>query len=451
MLGIEMFIFGGVLMKKLFGTDGIRGVINEELTPELAMKLGNAIGRYYTGKYNRFIIAKDTRSSGDLLESAMAAGAASAGMNVEFAGVIPTPALAYITNKEGTLGAVISASHNPAVYNGIKVLARGMKISDEDEVEIENLIIDTPFHYTVYSGVGKISYKDHYRDEYIDYVIGLYRNERLPSDGIVVDGANGAISTVISMVYESLGIGAELREIEPNGININDKCGSLFPNFLGDSLKKGQIGVLFDGDADRCLFVLPGSKLIDGDMLMALNSRKLVNQGRLKGNRVVATVMSNLGFEKYLTSKNISLDRTKVGDKYVLERMLQTGGVLGGEQSGHIIFLDRSTTGDGLITSLETLNSLEELDESLEEFAASFPVYPQLLKNVPVSNKKLVMEDMNLKNRLEELKQNDDLRIVLRPSGTEPYIRVMVEGAEQQLVEEICQELVELVQECSNG
>ena len=446
-----MFIFGGVLMKKLFGTDGIRGVINEELTPELAMKLGNAIGRYYTGKYNRFIIAKDTRSSGDLLESAMAAGAASAGMNVEFAGVIPTPALAYITNKEGTLGAVISASHNPAVYNGIKVLARGMKISDEDEVEIENLIIDTPFHYTVYSGVGKISYKDHYRDEYIDYVIGLYRNERLPSDGIVVDGANGAISTVISMVYESLGIGAELREIEPNGININDKCGSLFPNFLGDSLKKGQIGVLFDGDADRCLFVLPGSKLIDGDMLMALNSRKLVNQGRLKGNRVVATVMSNLGFEKYLTSKNISLDRTKVGDKYVLERMLQTGGVLGGEQSGHIIFLDRSTTGDGLITSLETLNSLEELGESLEEFAASFPVYPQLLKNVPVSNKKLVMEDMNLKNRLEELKQNDDLRIVLRPSGTEPYIRVMVEGAEQLLVEEICQELVELVQECSNG
>ena len=446
-----MFIFGGVLMKKLFGTDGIRGVINEELTPELAMKLGNAIGRYYTGKYNRFIIAKDTRSSCDLLESAMAAGAASAGMNVEFAGVIPTPALAYITNKEATLGAVISASHNPAVYNGIKVLARGMKISDEDEVEIENLIIDTPFHYTVYSGVGKISYKDHYRDEYIDYVLGLYRNERLPSDGIVVDGANGAISTVISMVYESLGIGAELRGIEPNGININDNCGSLFPNFLGDSLKKGQIGVLFDGDADRCLFVLPGSKLIDGDMLMALNSRKLVNQGRLKGNRVVATVMSNLGFEKYLTSKNISLDRTKVGDKYVLERMLQTGGVLGGEQSGHIIFLDRSTTGDGLITSLETLNSLEELDESLEEFAASFPVYPQLLKNVPVSNKKLVMEDMNLKNRLEELKQNDDLRIVLRPSGTEPYIRVMVEGAEQLLVEEICQELVELVQECSNG
>jgi len=446
-----MFIFGGGLMKKLFGTDGIRGVINEELTPELAMKLGNAIGRYYLGKYNRFIIAKDTRNSGDLLESAMAAGAASAGMNVEFAGVIPTPALAYITKKEQTLGAVISASHNPAVYNGIKVLAKGMKISDEDEVEIENLIIDTPYHYTVYSGVGKTRRVDHYKDEYVDYVVSLYKNQRLPKDGIVVDGANGSISTVISMVYESLGIGAELRGIDPNGLNINDQCGSLFPEFLGKSLSLGQVGVLFDGDADRCLFVLPGSKLIDGDMLMALNSRKMVEQGRLKGNRVVATVMSNLGFEKYLTSRDILLDRTRVGDKYVLERMLKTGVILGGEQSGHIIFLDRSTTGDGLITSLETLNSLEELGETLDQFAQSFPVYPQLLRNVPVTDKKAIMENARLKDRLEELKTRNDLRIVLRPSGTESYVRVMVEGIEQLEVEQICHELEELVQECNDG
>jgi phosphoglucosamine mutase len=446
-----MFIFGGGLMKKLFGTDGIRGVINEELTPELAMKLGNAIGRYYLGKYNRFIIAKDTRNSGDLLESAMAAGAASAGMNVEFAGVIPTPALAYITKKEQTLGAVISASHNPAVYNGIKVLAKGMKISDEDEVEIENLIIDTPYHYTVYSEVGKTRQVDHYKDEYVDYVVSLYKNQRLPKDGIVVDGANGSISTVISMVYESLGIGAELRGIDPNGLNINDQCGSLFPEFLGKSLSLGQVGVLFDGDADRCLFVLPGSKLIDGDMLMALNSRKMVEQGRLKGNRVVATVMSNLGLEKFLTSRDILLDRTRVGDKYVLERMLKTGVILGGEQSGHIIFLDRSTTGDGLITSLETLNSLEELGETLDEFAQSFPVYPQLLRNVPVTDKKAIMENARLKDRLEELKTRNDLRIVLRPSGTESYVRVMVEGIEQSEVERICHELEELVQECNDG
>ncbi|RAM60297.1 phosphoglucosamine mutase [Mesotoga sp. SC_4PWA21] len=438
-------------MKKLFGTDGIRGVINEELTPELAMKLGNAIGRYYLGKYNRFIIAKDTRNSGDLLESAMAAGAASAGMNVEFAGVIPTPALAYITKKEQTLGAVISASHNPAVYNGIKVLAKGMKISDEDEVEIENLIIDTPYHYTVYSGVGKTRRVDHYKDEYVDYVVSLYKNQRLPKDGIVVDGANGSISTVISMVYESLGIGAELRGIDPNGLNINDQCGSLFPEFLGKSLSLGQVGVLFDGDADRCLFVLPGSKLIDGDMLMALNSRKMVEQGRLKGNRVVATVMSNLGLEKFLTSRDILLDRTRVGDKYVLERMLKTGVILGGEQSGHIIFLDRSTTGDGLITSLETLNSLEELGETLDQFAQSFPVYPQLLRNVPVTDKKAIMENARLKDRLEELKTRNDLRIVLRPSGTESYVRVMVEGIEQSEVERICHELEELVQECNDG
>jgi phosphoglucosamine mutase len=186
-------------------------------------------------------------------------------------------------------------------------------------------------------------------------------------------------------------------------------------------------------------------------MLMALNSTKMVSQGRLKGNRVVATVMSNLGFEKYLTSRNLVLDRTKVGDKYVLERMLQTGGVLGGEQSGHIIFLDRSSTGDGLITSLETLNTLEELGQTLEQFVDSFPVYPQLLKNVPVSDKKGVMEDRKLKDRLEELKNREDLRVVLRPSGTEPFVRVMVEGIESSQVETICQELVELVEECSNG
>jgi phosphoglucosamine mutase len=299
--------------------------------------------------------------------------------------------------------------------------------------------------------VGKTRQVDHYKDEYVDYVVSLYKNQRLPKDGIVVDGANGSISTVISMVYESLGIGAELRGIDPNGLNINDQCGSLFPEFLGKSLSLGQVGVLFDGDADRCLFVLPGSKLIDGDMLMALNSRKMVEQGRLKGNRVVATVMSNLGLEKFLTSRDILLDRTRVGDKYVLERMLKTGVILGGEQSGHIIFLDRSTTGDGLITSLETLNSLEELGETLDEFAQSFPVYPQLLRNVPVTDKKAIMENARLKDRLEELKTRNDLRIVLRPSGTESYVRVMVEGIEQSEVERICHELEELVQECNDG
>lgn len=438
-------------MKKLFGTDGVRGIINEELTAELAMKLGNAVGRYYLGKYDKFIIAKDTRSSGDLLESALAAGAASAGMDVELAGVLPTPALAFATNRQKTLGAVISASHNPAVYNGIKLLAKGMKISDEDEVEIENLIENKAFHYTVFSDVGRVTNAARYRDEYVTYVVETYKNERFPDVDLVVDGANGAVSAVIETVYDALKIKADFKNMKSDGININDDCGSLYPEHLGKSLKKGQIGVLFDGDADRCLFVLPETKLVDGDMLMALNSRKMVNQGRLKNNRVVATVMSNLGFEKYLLSRKISLERTKVGDKYVLIRMLQTEGSLGGEQSGHIIFLDRNTTGDGLITSLETLNTLEVLGESLEKFVCEFPVYPQLLKNVPVSNKRGVMESIKLKARLAELANLKDFRIVLRPSGTEPFIRVMVEGAESGEVERLSRELAELVEECSNG
>lgn len=324
-----MLIIGGEKMKKLFGTDGIRGVINEELTAELAMKLGNAIGRYYLGKYRNFIIAKDTRSSGDLLENALAAGAASAGMNVDFAGVMPTPSLAYITRKLDTIGAVISASHNPAVYNGIKVLAKGMKISDEDEVEIENLIVNKPFHYTVYSGVGKTRTVTSYREEYIDYIIKIFTGQKFPDNELVLDGANGAITTVVEPVYKELGIKARFICMEPNGININDGCGSLHPEFIGAALGEREVGILFDGDADRCLFVLQGSRVVDGDMLMALNSRKMVRQGRLKGNRVVATVMSNLGFEKYLSGRGIGLERTKVGDKYVLERMLQTGGVLG--------------------------------------------------------------------------------------------------------------------------
>jgi phosphoglucosamine mutase len=441
----------GEKMKKLFGTDGIRGIINEELTPELAMKLGNAIGRFYLGKYSNLIIAKDTRSSGDLLENAMAAGAASAGMNVDFAGVMPTPALAFASKKTRTLGAVISASHNPAVYNGIKVLANGMKISDEDEVELENLIINKPFHYTVYSRVGKTRFVGSYCDEYIEYITGIFGEAEFPEYKVYVDGANGAISAVIRPVYEALGIKADYRGMDPDGININDDCGSLHPEFLGEVLKEDETGILFDGDADRCLFVLSGSRLIDGDMLMALNSEKMLTCGRLKGSKVVATVMSNLGFEEYLKRRNISLDRTRVGDKYVLERMLKTGSVLGGEQSGHIIFLDRSTTGDGLITSLETLNTLEKLGQSLDGFLKAFPVYPQLLENVPVSDKKSVMECEKIKSRLSELEEREDLRIVLRPSGTESFIRVMVEGIDSVEVDSVTRELVEIVQECSNG
>ncbi|AKI96513.1 phosphoglucosamine mutase [Kosmotoga pacifica] len=436
-------------MKKLFGTDGIRGIINEELTAELAMKLGNAVSRYFLGKYTKMIIAKDTRGSGDLLENAVAAGAAAAGMNVELAGVIPTPVLAYITRKHATIGVMISASHNPAVYNGIKVLEKGMKISDEAEVEIENLIIEKPYHYSIYSEVGRVSYNPHLRETYVEHIVNKYGGKDFSGFEVIVDGANGAISTVIEDVYQALGIKSGFKYIEPDGININDGCGSLYPQTIGAELNSGQIGILFDGDADRCLFVLPGNQLVDGDRLMALNAYHMQKTGRLKNNTVVATIMSNLGFERYLQQKGIELLRTKVGDKYVLEKMLHTGATLGGEQSGHIIFLDVNTTGDGLITSLETLSALSNLGIELKDFHRSFPVYPQILRNVPVSDKKRVMECEKLKAELERLKSSN-LRIVLRPSGTEPYIRIMVEGEEQIQVESVCERLVDIVEECAN-
>jgi len=436
-------------MKKLFGTDGVRGIINEELTAELAMKLGNAVSRYFLGKYSKLIIAKDTRGSGDLLESAVAAGAAAAGMDVELIGIVPTPTLAFITKETGTIGIMISASHNPAVYNGIKVLEKGMKIPDEAEVEIEGLIVEKPYHYSIYSDVGRVGYNPGLRDMYLQYVINKYKSRPFPDVEVIVDGANGAISTVIKEVYNALGINADFRYINPNGININDGCGSLHPQVIGEELKSGQIGVLFDGDADRCLFVLAGNQLVDGDKLMALNAHHMMKNGRLKNNTVVATIMSNLGFERFLQKKGIELLRTKVGDKYVLEKMLQTESALGGEQSGHIIFLDLNTTGDGLITSLETFSSLADLGITLEEFHQNFPAYPQILRNVPVSDKKKIMDCERLKEELENLK-SDDLRIVLRPSGTEPYVRIMVEGEIEEVVNAVCERLVDLVEECAN-
>jgi phosphoglucosamine mutase len=438
-------------MKKLFGTDGLRGTINEELTPELAMKVGNAVSRLYAGKYKKLLIAKDTRSSGDLLESALSSGAASAGMDVDLVGVLSTPALAYLTKKHNYIGAMISASHNPAVYNGIKVIEKGKKATDDDEVEIENLMSEQPLHYALHSSVGKIRYAPFYRDEYLEYVLELYKDKPLFEGNLALDGANGAIVAVIEDILSSLKIKADLHFIEPDGVNINDNCGSLHPEAIGDKLNDDEIGVLFDGDADRCLFVLPESKVVNGDMLMALNAKKMRSEGRLKGNVVVSTVMSNLGFEKYLEGLNIKLLRTKVGDKYVLSKMIEINSNLGGEQSGHIIFMDRNSTGDGLITTLETLNTLAIGTETLNDFYNKFPVYPQTLKNVPTPNKKEVMECEKLKRILEKLNKDNDIRVVVRPSGTEPYVRVMVEGADKEIVNNISSELVEIVEDCANA
>ncbi len=433
-------------MKKLFGTDGIRGIVNEVITPKLSVKLGNALGRFYNGEYTKVLIGMDTRGSGDMLSSAIASGASSAGMDVEIIGILPTPSLAYLTKKYNCLGVMISASHNPAIYNGLKVLENGKKISDFNEVQLEKLM-EEGYNYTTYSQIGKIDYRPDLKRDYVNYVVNEYKNTDFVKDNIVVDCAFGAASTVVSEVFDKLGIDAEYNFIDYNGININEECGSMNPEILSKMLKDNQIGILFDGDADRCLFVLSQNRIINGDMLLSMNAKKMLGENRLNKQTVVATVMSNLGFENNLKSNEIDLKRTKVGDKYVLQNMIENEFSLGGEQSGHIIFFDKNTTGDGLITALETLNTLKKLEINLNEFYSEFPVYPQILKNIPVVDKKMVMQNEKIIDSLEKYGENKNIRIVLRPSGTEPLIRIMVEGRNENEVENVTNKLIELVEE----
>ena len=436
-------------MKKLFGTDGIRGIVNEVITPKLSVKLGNALGRFYSGEYKKVIIGMDTRSSGDMLASALASGASASGLDSEIIGILPTPALAYLTKVNNCLGVMISASHNPAIYNGLKVLEKGKKISDFNEVQLEKLM-EEGYNFTTYSQVGKVYYKPELKNTYIDYIVDEYKDVKFIKEKIIVDCAYGAASTIVKEIFDRLNINAQVNFTEFNGININEDCGSMNPNVLSNMLKDDQTGILFDGDADRCLFVLSGNRIINGDMILAINANKMIKEKRLNKNTVVATVMSNLGFENTLKNNKINLTRTKVGDKYVLQNMIENGYTLGGEQSGHIIFFDKNTTGDGLITALETLISLKKLKINLNNFYEEFPVYPQLLKNVPVIDKKEVMENKKLLEVLDELEENENLRVVLRPSGTEPLIRVMVEGKNKNEVEKTTNELIELVEDIIN-
>lgn len=434
-------------MKRLFGTDGIRGLVNEELTVDLVYKIGNALGRMYTGKYKRLLIARDTRNSGEMLEAALASGALSAGLNVEFCGVITTPALAYLTKSEKTLGVMISASHNPANYNGIKVLAEGFKISDEDEIDIENLILEKKPEYVPYGEIGKMN-SSHLKDRYIGYIISSYEIENIPYK-IAIDVGNGATGSVLENIFNAFGLEYDLFFNEPSGLNINEKCGSTHPDVLANIIKNDEydMGILFDGDGDRCLFIDKKGNLIDGDKLMAINALKLKEKGRLKNDTVVATIMSNLGLEKFLSSHDIKLLRTSVGDKYVLEKMIEIGSNLGGEQSGHIIFLDKSTTGDGIITALETLDTLNYFNKNIDDIIQEIPEYPQLLKNISVKDKKAIMEDKKLKKLIEEYSNIPNFRLVVRPSGTEHKVRIMAEGEDENVVYKVVNELYEVIEE----
>lgn len=444
-------------MGRLFGTDGVRGVANSELTPELAFKLGKAGGHVLSKDKNRplFIIGKDTRLSGDMLEDALSAGITAVGGNVIKVGVIPTPAIAYLVKVYAAdAGVVISASHNPFEYNGIKFFnGEGFKLDDDIEDEIEDIIlrdIDVNSHITG-DKLGKcLDADDDAEDKYVSFLTKTIDTD-IRGIKLVLDCANGAAYRVAEMVYNRLGADITLIGNKPDGTNINYKCGSTHPERLqAEVVKQGAfMGLAFDGDADRLIAVDEKGRLIDGDKLICICAKMMKEKGTLKDNLVTATVMSNLGFHKYLKDLNCKVDVTGVGDRYVLESMLKSGGVIGGEQSGHIIFLNHSTTGDGILSSLQFLQAVITSGKSAGELADEIEIYPQVLKNARVKNenKQKFTRDPDVKKAIEdtEAAMKDQGRVLIRPSGTEPLVRVMLEGQDVKHITELAENLARLI------
>ncbi|MCD6449777.1 MAG: phosphoglucosamine mutase [Thermotogaceae bacterium] len=426
---------------ELFGTDGVRGVVNEFLTPQLAFKLGNAVGRVY--EEEAVLVAKDTRKTGDMLESALAAGLASAGKDVKLCGVLPTPALALLSNRMKTLGIVISASHNPPEFNGIKVIMNGYKLSDELERKIEGLFEKEEL--VSYKNVGRVQRFDKAFDIYTGEILSMFSDLDLKGFKVDVDVANGAAYRTTPYVLEKLGADLEVHFNEPDGININHECGSTNIDVLSSRKREGVIGIAHDGDADRCLFVDEDGNEVNGDKVIGIMALSMLEEARLRKKTVVGTILTNLGLEQFLKKHGIELLRAKVGDKYVLEKMKSSGSVLGGERSGHIIFLDRSTTGDGLITALELLRAVRRAKKTLKELHTPIADYPQVMINVKVSDKS-VTESSKVKKVIENL-DLENYRVVVRPSGTEPVIRVMVEGEDMNQAYKIAEDIAEVVKE----
>ena len=449
-----------IKMSRLFGTDGVRGVANEELTPQLAMQLGQA-GAYVLSRENEhkptIMVGCDTRISGDMLANALMAGACSVGANAVYVGVVPTPAVAYLTRKyKVDAGVVISASHNTVEFNGIKFFdGNGYKLPDSLEDEIEALIRNgmQGIKFPIGAGVGKIKYRTDAREEYINHAIQSVKVE-LQGMKIVVDCAEGAsFYTSVEALKES---GAEIVAIHnnPDGTNINANCGSTHMQELQARVvyEKANLGLAFDGDADRLLAVDENGKIVDGDQIMAIVGCHMKEQGKLKHDTIVATVMSNLGFFLMGEKNNIHMEQTKVGDRYVLERMREIGASLGGEQSGHVIFLDENTTGDGLLSALHLLQVVVETKKPLSELAKVMEVMPQALVNAKVPNhkKEHYMDYPEIADAIAELDKKfaGEGRVLIRPSGTEPLVRVMIEGKDQKMIETEAKKLAELIQNC---
>lgn len=445
-------------MSRLFGTDGVRGVANKELTPLLAMQLGQAGASVLTKETSHkptIMVGCDTRISGDMLANALMAGVCSVGANAVYVGVVPTPAVAYLTRKNHMdAGVVISASHNPVEFNGIKFFdANGYKLPDAMEDEIEAIIKNDMKDLAFPTGteIGSITYRTDAREDYVKHA-----TEAIPVDlhgmKIVADCAEGASYYTSVEALKLLGADVMAIHNNPDGTNINAGCGSTHMEELMERVKaeKADVGLAFDGDADRLLAVDEKGNKVDGDQIMGIVGNYLKEQKKLKKDTIVATVMSNLGFFLMGEKQGIHMEQTKVGDRYVLERMRQIGANLGGEQSGHVIFLDENTTGDGLLSALHLLQVLVDTKKPLSELATIMEVLPQALVNAKVPNdkKNSYMENPQIADAIDALTKKfaGEGRVLIRPSGTEPLVRVMIEGRDQNRIQEEAEKLAALIE-----
>lgn len=439
-------------MGKLFGTDGARGIANQELTPEIAFKLGRA-GSYVLSREisrPRILVGRDTRISGDMLESALVAGICSVGADVLKAGVIPTPGVAYLTQKyQASCGVVISASHNPVEYNGIKFFgAQGYKLPDEVEDEIERLVFNQEDITSRPEGgdIGRVYDLDKAEQNYLNFLMRCYRGTKdLSGLKVVVDCANGAAYEVAPQMWEEMGARVIPIHNQPNGLNINERCGSTYPGSLKKAVleHRADLGIAYDGDADRVVAVDEHGNVIDGDYIMVICGLHLRRSSLLTPPKIVTTVMSNIGLDIAFRREKVEVLSCQVGDRYVLEKMQETGARLGGEQSGHIIFLDYATTGDGLLSSLKLAEVMRETGLPLSKLAREMEQYPQVLINLDIKDKDSILNSVEIKEaiRQAEEKLGEWGKVLVRPSGTEPKIRIMAQGPDEFLLQEVVNEI----------
>ena len=445
-------------MGRLFGTDGVRGVANTELTPELAYSIGRA-GAYVLTKHAngraKILVGRDTRISGPLLECALVAGMCSVGADVVISGVIPTPAIAYLVRTEGfDAGVMISASHNPFEHNGIKYFSgTGYKLSDEIEEEIEAIILDNAVEIEnpTHEKVGNVTYDYSLCDKYIEFAKSTIDVD-FSGMKIAIDCANGASSMTAEKTLKGLGAEVTVINNTPDGININNNCGSTHIEGLMELVKNGDFvgGLAFDGDADRVLAVDSNGELVDGDKIMAICGLDMKERGTLAKNAIVATVMSNLGLFVMGEKNGVNIPKTKVGDRYVLEEMLKEGYSIGGEQSGHVIFLEHNTTGDGLVTGLQLLSVVKRTGKTMAELATVMDTFPQVLINAKIKNenKEKYKEDAEIMAVISAMEEEfaSTGRVLIRPSGTEPLVRVMIEGKDVDVITEKARMLADLLE-----